>query len=244
MFKTVNFPLNKDDRTFMPYFNQDFIVFFTELEKNNNREWFNANKSRYEKSVKEPFYDFVQDMIFRIHEQDPAIMITPEEAIFRIYRDLRFSKDKTPYKTYVSAVISPRGRKDNTYPGVYLEVNAKYIRFYSGIYKMTKEQLQSVRSFIAAYPEEFNSLIKAKKFRQVFGKILGEQNKRVPPEFKNLLKEQPLIANKQFYYYKEINSENLLRKDLPQRLMKYYFASQPLNKFLKEGLEFTSTKFR
>jgi len=220
----------------MSYFSNDFLVFFNELENNNNRDWFNKNKKRYEKSVKEPFHDFIQDMIFRIHENDETIMITPKEAIFRIYRDIRFSKDKTPYKTYTSAVISPGGRKDYTNPGIYLEFSANYLRFYGGIYGMTKDQLQGVRNLIASNLDEFNSLINDKLFKRTFGEILGEKNKRLPTEFKEVVKQQPLIANKQFYYYKEMDPKNLLRKDLSERLMKYYFVAQPLSKFLKEGL--------
>lgn len=221
----------------MPYFTQDFIDFFGELENNNNRDWFKENKKRYEKSVKEPFNDFVQDMIFRVHEVDETIMITPKEAVFRIYRDIRFSKDKTPYKTYASAVISPGGRKDYTNPGIYLELSAKYIRFYSGIYGMSKEQIRSVRNLIALDLDEFKKLITEKTFKRNFGEVRGEKNKRLPVEFREIVKLQPLIANKQFYYYKEMDPKNILRKNLPNKLMKLYFAAKPVNEFLKYALD-------
>ncbi|GBD90223.1 hypothetical protein BMS3Abin04_00940 [bacterium BMS3Abin04] len=220
----------------MSYFSQDFIEFFSELEKNNNRDWFNSNKKRYEKSVKEPFNDFIQDMIFRVYEDDDTIMISPKEAVFRIYRDLRFSKDKTPYKTYASAVISPGGRKDYTNPGIYLEFGAQYIRFYSGIYEMSKEQIQNVRNLIASDLDEFNILINDKSFKRNFGEIRGEKNKRLPTEFREVVKLQPLIANKQFYYYKEMEPKNILNKDLPDKLMKLYSVVKPLNEFLKYAL--------
>ena len=221
----------------MSYFTKDFINFFSELENNNNREWFNVNKNRYEKSVKKPFQDFIQDMIFRMYEDDETIMITPKEAVFRIYRDIRFSKDKTPYKTYASAVISPGGRKDYTNPGIYLEFSSKYLRFYSGIYGMSKEQLQSVRNLIAMELDDFNSLINDKSFKRNFGEVRGEKNKRLPAEFKEIIKQQPLIANKQFYYYKELDPKNILRKDLPNKLMKLYFTAKPVNMFLKKALD-------
>lgn len=220
----------------MSYFDKDFIDFFSELENNNNREWFQENKKRYELSVKNPFEYFVQDMIYRIHEDDENIMVTPKEAIFRIYRDIRFSKDKTPYKTHVSAVIANGGRKNYTDPGVYLELGAKHLRFYSGIYQLSTEQLSKVRSFLAINLEELDILLKDKNFRKYFGSVQGEQNKRIPKEFNETFKLQPIIANKQFYYFSELESVKILSKNLPTTLMKFYHAAKPMNNFFKQAL--------
>jgi len=220
----------------MSYFTKEFIIFFSELENNNNREWFLENKKRYEQSVKIPFENFIQDTIFKIHEDDENLMTTPKESIFRIYRDIRFSKDKTPYKTHASAVIVNGGRKNYTDPGVYIEMNSERIRFYSGIYQMTKEQLQNVREYIASNLEEFNSLLKERVFKKHFGEIRGEKNKRLPSEFNAVALKQSLIANKQFYYFGEIDIKKILNKNLASGLMKYYHAAKPMNKFLKKAL--------
>ncbi|MDX1315878.1 MAG: DUF2461 domain-containing protein, partial [Eudoraea sp.] len=91
---------------------KDTMGFLKALKKNNNREWFNENKSRYTKSVKEPFEQFIAEMIDAVSPFFDTLAITPKDAIFRIYRDVRFSKDKSPYKTHVSAIVSPAGRKD------------------------------------------------------------------------------------------------------------------------------------
>ncbi len=220
----------------MGYFTKDFILFLKELNNNNNREWFAENKKRYEQSVKTPFENFIQDMIFRIQEDDENLMITPKEAIFRIYRDIRFSKDKTPYKTHVSAVIVNGGRKNYTDPGIYLELNSKVLRFYGGIYQMTKEQLQNVRNYIASNLNEFASLQKDKKFKKYFGGILGEKNKRIPKEFTDIVEIEPLIANKQFYYFSEMEINKILSNSLTKDLMKIYSAVKPMNRFLKQAL--------
>ncbi|MCP5063564.1 MAG: DUF2461 domain-containing protein [Ignavibacteriae bacterium] len=220
----------------MQYFTQDFMDFFIELENNNSREWFHANKKRYEESVKIPFENFIQDMIFRIHEDDENLMITPKEAIFRIYRDIRFSKDKTPYKTHSSAVIVNGGRKNYTDPGVYIEMSSRGIKFYGGIYQMTKDQLQNVRESIVSNLDEFNALINDKDFKKKYGKVQGEQHKRIPKEFKEIHEVQPLIANKQFYFLGKIDSKRILNKNLADHLMKYYFAGKPLGCFLSEAL--------
>ncbi len=200
----------------MGHFSQDFLNFFTELEENNNREWFLENKKRYEDSVKKPFEYFVQDMIYRIHEDDENMICTTKEAIFRIYRDVRFSNDKTPYKTHVSAVIGNGGRKNYTDPGTYLELSAKHIRFYSGIYQLSKDQLEKVRIFLSSNLDEFNRLLNDKNFKKHFGTIRGEQNKRISKEFADALDKQPLIANKQFYFFSELESNKILAKNLPE----------------------------
>ena len=100
----------------MPYFTKETIKFLNELKKNNNREWFNANKSRYIAQVKDPFEIFIGDLIEAMNPYFESLPIAPKDAIFRIYRDVRFSKNKIPYKTNVSAIISPGARKDKTPP--------------------------------------------------------------------------------------------------------------------------------
>lgn len=220
----------------MNHFTIDFVDFFKELTENNNREWFLENKKRYEKSVKEPFENFVQDMIYRINEDDENLMVTPKEAIFRIYRDVRFSKDKTPYKTQVSAIIGTGGRKNMIDPGAYLELGGNHIRFYGGIYQLSKDQLENVRTYISDNLEEFETLLNDKQFKKYFGTVKGEQNKRIPKNFNDIMEIQPLIANKQFYYFTELDPQKIVSKNLTTTLMKFYFTAKPMNTFLKKAL--------
>ena len=85
----------------MAWFTSDFNTFFKDLARNNNKEWFDANRKRYEASMKQPFESFTTEVIKRVAKHDKSVKIGPKEAIFRINRDIRFSKDKTPYKTGV-----------------------------------------------------------------------------------------------------------------------------------------------
>ncbi|MEN8193624.1 MAG: DUF2461 domain-containing protein [Bacteroidota bacterium] len=221
----------------MKYFNQDFIDFFRELNKNNNRDWFNANKQRYIESVKDPFYHFIEELIHLIHDDDKSINITPKEAIFRIYRDVRFSKDKLPYKTTASAIISPGGRKDFTTPGTYIEMDFNGIRFYGGAYFLEKTQLQSLREYIAENLNQFQKLLKENNFKNKFGGLLGELNKRIPKEFKEVAEKEPLIANKQFYFVAELDSKKITSNTLMTTIMKLYEIGKPVNQFLIEGVK-------
>ncbi len=220
----------------MIFFSNEFISFFEELENNNNREWFNQNKKNFIHFVKEPFENFIEVLINEIKEYDESIELTTKEAIFRIYKDVRFSKDKTPYKTTISAVISEGGKKDFTTPGVYLELGKNGINFYSGVHFLEREQLQNLREFINDNLDGFHSVIEDKIFKQKFSKLLGTKNKRIPSDFKELCKIEPLIANKQFYVLKQLSANKLLSQNLIKTIMELYQAGKPLNNFLKLGI--------
>lgn len=103
----------------MKYFTPEYINFFNNLEKNNSKIWFDENRKLYEESVKKPFNSFISELILEILQFDDSIDIHTKNAIFRINRDIRFSKDKTPYNTHKRAALVKGGRK-SPYPGYYL----------------------------------------------------------------------------------------------------------------------------
>lgn len=220
----------------MAYFTKDFINFFKELAGNNNRAWFTENKKRYEDSVKRPFEAFIEEMITQLARQDKRITMTSKESIFRIYRDVRFSKDKTPYKTKASAIISPGGKKDKSTPGVYLEMGPEHIRFYSGAHVLEKEQLHNVRSYIASNMKAFDRVITEKEFSGSFSEILGEKHKRIPPEFQEAFAKQPLIANKSFYFYSQFKPGIATDPELVSKLMDTYRIAKPAMRFLDTAM--------
>ncbi len=223
----------------MAFFTQDFIDFFKDLEKNNERDWYHAHKKRYYQSVKEPFAAFVGHMIDRLSAIDPHLLTTPKESIFRIARDIRFSKDKTPYKIHTSAVIGEGGRKGMRTPGLYIQFSAKEAGLYSGIYQPAKEDLHKVREAIAIEPDKFAALLKEPAFVvKTGGKIEGDRNKRIPKEFKETAERQPLMYQKTFLYKQLLPPETLLQDDLPDVLVDFYLAVRPLNQFLTEAIQF------
>ena len=220
----------------MKYFDKDFIAFFKELSRNNSKVWFDANKARFEKSVKEPFSIFVEDMIMAVRKLDRSVDITSRDAIFRLHRDVRFSNDKTPYKTYMAAIISGGGRKDKTVPGVYLAFGPDKIQIYGGAHMVEKDMLYRIRKYIAGNLSRFNKVINDKEFTKRFGSVLGDKHKRVPPEFKEVAEKQPLIANKAFYYGTELESKTLLDAKLADRILTYFKAGKPFNDFMKKAM--------
>ena len=221
----------------MSYFDKDFLNFFKELEKNNNKEWFDENRKRYEKTIKDPFKAFVQQMINRMQELDENIIIQPKDCIFRINRDVRFSKDKTPYKTQVSAVVGVGGKKNRTTPGIYFQFSPNDIRIYSGIFRLEKEDLHNVRQEIAYNMDEFSKIISNKEFVNTFGEIHGEKNKRLDKDLMESAENQPLIFNKGFYYYKKWDAKTVFDNGLDSILIETFKVAIPLNNFFKRALE-------
>lgn len=220
----------------MKFFTEDYLTFFKELAANNNRDWFHANKKRYEVSVKEPFTEFVQEIIDRTSKIDKRFEVDAKQAVFRIYRDVRFSKDKTPYKLNCSAIIAPGGRKEGMgIPGMYLEVGPEHFRFYSGLYQLEKNVLYQVREYIVKRSDELSKLVSDKDFVQRFGELRGDQNKVLPKEFKLAAETQPLVFNKQFYFFAEFAPETILKENFADLVMEYFEASRPMREFLTKA---------
>lgn len=221
----------------MSHFTPDFIQFLRELPANNNREWFLENKKRYEKSVKIPFEQFISEFIEELEKEDNRLKdISAKECIFRINRDVRFSKDKSPYKIQVSALISPTGRKSVHGFGIYIELSGEHVRLYGGAYMPSSEFLQKIREKIYENPKQLEELVTDKKFKENFGEIRGEQNKRIKKPFSEIVEKHPLILNKSFYYFKEYEPEIVLEKDFVKHLIKDFKIIQPLNRFFEEAI--------
>jgi uncharacterized protein (TIGR02453 family) len=220
------------------YFTKDYLDFFKDLAANNNKDWFQANKKRFELSVKEPFHTFVQDIIDQAANTDKRFAGSAKDSVFRIYNDVRFSKDKTPYKMHMSAIISPGGRKEGMgIPGMYLQSGAEDLRFYSGLYQLEKDVLQKARTYIMKNSDELNRLLADKEFVKRFGELRGERNKVMPPEFKEAAKSQPYLLNKQFYFFASLPAETILKKDLHAIIMDHFEASEPMRRYLTKAID-------
>lgn len=216
----------------MAFFTRDFLDFFKELAPNNNKEWFDLNRKRYEQSVKKPFHAFVEHLIRKVAETDKEFAaLEAKDCIFRINRDIRFSNDKTPYKLNVSAVVAPEGKKSRAVNGVYFELGPEHVRVYGGVYEIDKDDLLTVREGIAEEPEKFRKLYTDKAFVRMFGEIIGEKNKILPAHLKEAAAAEPLIFNKQWYFYTEYPAEDVLRDDLDDLILGCFEVGKPLEQF-------------
>ena len=186
---------------------QDLFDFFEDLKRNNNREWFQANKDRYENDVKDPLLTFIAAFAERTPEISTSIMAIPRisgGSMFRIYRDMRFSKDKTPYKTGAGIQFRHKRGKDVHAPAYYLHLEPGEVFAGCGIWKPNTETVNKIRTKIAEHPDQWLAIIQEKKFAKTFT-MGGDSLKRPPRGFDP---DHPLI-------------EDLKRKD--------YLASIVLN---------------
>lgn len=222
----------------MAYFSKDYLDFFIELAPNNNKDWFDVNRKRYESSVKKPFTAFVQHMIDRFKQYDQRYTeLDPSACIFRINRDIRFSKDKAPYKLFCSAVLSPNGKKSDSVHGIYFELGPEALRVYGGIYEADKDAILAIREGIAENRKQFKQLRNDAAFTGVFGEIRGEKNKILPAELKAAAAEEDLIFNKQWYFMAEFSPEEILSDNLDALLERCYLAGKPLESFFNQFIQ-------
>jgi uncharacterized protein (TIGR02453 family) len=223
----------------MAHLTAEFTKYFKDLAKNNNRDWFQANKKRYETQVKLPFYELVAEVIGLVQKQDPEVNLEVKNAVFRINRDIRFSKDKTPYKLNVSAIISRGGRKNMEAPGIYIQIDPDRIMIAGGCYQPDKINLEKIRSHILANPKEAAKLEKDKKFLSFFPNgIGGDKNKILPKEFKEYGERYPILYNKQFFYHAEYKGQKYVTdKELARFILKHYKAGEKWMEFLRDAIE-------
>ena len=221
----------------MAWFTQDTLDFFAELEQNNNREWFEPNKKRYERSVKQPMKDLAAELIDRMREFHPNIAMKPSEAVSRIHRDTRFSPDKTPYKNRAYLRISAEGKNEMARPGLYFHVDAHMCAIASGVYMPDTAQVSAIRHAIAAEPDTFAALISDPGFVAKFGEVQGMRNKILPADLREAATTQPLIFNKQFFFWGQLESATILGDDLADVVMDHVRAGRPLNAFFEAALD-------
>ncbi|MFM8438425.1 MAG: DUF2461 domain-containing protein [Candidatus Kapaibacterium sp.] len=211
------------------------LRFLDDLALNNDKEWFDANRVRYENDVKAPFRSLVSSLIDTICMADMQYHCTPQQAVFRINRDTRFSKDKRPYKTNLAAAIGPGGRKGS--PSFYVHLEPATLMIGGGAYAVTPEQLVQVRRYVTRHPDALPRAVADEAFASFYGDVLGETNKVLPLAFRDAA-GTPYLANKQWYFMKEMPSADLLRApDQVMMLFDAFLAARPVNAVLRAALE-------
>jgi uncharacterized protein (TIGR02453 family) len=220
----------------MSALSKQYVTFFKDLAAHNDRDWFNANKARFEEQVKQPFEALTAEVIGMMRKLDPKITLEVKDAVFRIYRDTRFAKDKTPYKLHMSAVVSRGGRKDHSYPGVYYQIGVDGVAIAGGIWAPDKDLLLKIRKAIAKDPKGFRKIIDNKKFKETFNGLGGEQNKIIPKELQEIGETVPEIYNKSFHYWRAYKTQkDVVRPDLARFIVGHYQIGSALNEFLVDA---------
>lgn len=214
---------------------QTIVDFLSKLEKNNNRDWFNANKNLYQ-TAKSDFEIFVNRLIPQIHKFDPEIgTITAKECVFRIFRDVRFSKDKSPYKTNMGGFIAKGGRKGG-YAGYYLHIDMKQAFIAGGLYMPPSDILKKVRQEIMYNVDEFKSIIQSSLFQKTFGQVEGEKLKRPPKDFPADFADIDLLKFKSYTVMHPISTKVILDQNFEDYTVNIFKEMFALNHFLNKAV--------
>jgi uncharacterized protein (TIGR02453 family) len=221
------------------FFTHHLFDFLAELEKNNTRDWFNTNKYRYIEYVREPMLDFIEALGKPLLEISECFVADPRRSggsMFRIYRDTRFSKDKTPYKTHVSMQLRHEAGRDAHAPGFYLQLKPGGCTLGGGIYRGDNAALNMIRERIVAKTEQWGSLQSDSIFAQSFGHIYGEGLKRVPRGFD---KQHPCaedLKRKTFFVRYEFDDELALSNEFISETTRLFSAASPFMHFITSAI--------
>ena len=208
---------------------KDTIVFLRELKLNNNRDWFNKNKQRFN-SIQSGVKEFANEVNESLKKSDDIEKL----KIFRIYRDLRFSKDKTPYKKNIGMAF--HRAKPELRGGYYLELSADESFVAVGFWNPNKEDLLRIRKEIEVDGQEFESVINDNKIKDIWGEIKGQEVKTSPKGFNKDHQHIDLIKKKQFIFIKKLKEEDILDEIFQKKLVSYFISIRPFFDYMSEIL--------
>jgi uncharacterized protein (TIGR02453 family) len=218
-------------------FPADGINFLKQLKRNNNRPWFEKHKEEYESYVKLPMQSLIAALQPHFLKFAPEFDLNPKKSFFRIYRDVRFSSDKTPYKTHAAAHFVLRGKpKGVEGSGYYLHIEPGQVFLGGGIYMPDGDQLKNIRRSIDTNANKFLSIVRNKKFIATFKKLEGEKLKRVPKGYEPDHPMAEWLKQKQFFVWVEWPESKCRQEELVGEVAKVYEAATPLVRFLNEAM--------
>ncbi len=217
-------------------FPPETLRFLRQLKRNNNREWFLAHKDVYELKVRAPMTELVLALGEAILQSAPELVVDPKRAIFRIYRDVRFSADKRPYKTHVAAMFFPRGIPKNAGACLYFHIEPAEVLIAGGVYMPDPVTLRALRQHIADNWEDLLAITNQRKFKKMFGSLQGERLTRPPSGFPAGHPAIDLMRQKQFYVSRTEPAELAESPTLFPRLLALFSAMIPIVRFLNTPL--------
>jgi uncharacterized protein (TIGR02453 family) len=214
---------------------KETLRFLNDLKDNNNREWFDANKKRYQQ-LHEQFKQFAAKLILGINEFDDFVgHIDPKDCIFRIYRDIRFSPNKAPYKTNFGVYMARGGRK-SIYAGYYFHIEPGESFLSGGIYMAAPEVMKRIREDIELYAGDFLAIVGSKEFTGAFQYFEDERLKRVPQGFDRNSPVAEYLKLKHITPFHAMSDNDLLSDHLLDAALAHYRILKPLNDFLNRSV--------
>lgn len=215
------------------------LKFLKDLKKNNNKPWFDAHRKEYE-AAKNDFINFIQTVIDKLGKSDPSIKdIKAKDCLFRINRDIRFAKDKSPYKTNFGASINKKGRKAMDAAGYYFHLEPGNSFIGGGLYGPMPDELKKTRQEIDYNFADFKKIISSKKFKSVYGDLDKSSEfslSRVPKGYESDNPAAEYLKLKSHIAMIKVNDKDLLSNNLAKITVTYFEALIPLLSFINNSL--------
>lgn len=213
------------------------LDFLNDLSQNNKKEWMDDNKKRYQEA-KNQVIELVAEVIEKASVFDPSLIgVEPKKTLFRINRDIRFSKNKDPYKTNFGAAIVNGGRKSGN-AGYYLHIKPNDCMVGGGVYQPMPEVMQKVRQEIDYNGEKIRSIIDHPDFKKILGEPYGEDRLKTAP--KGYPKDHPnldLLQLKHYVFMNKVTDKQATSKSFSDQIVKTYKTLYPFNQFLQEAMQ-------
>jgi len=214
---------------------KNVLPFLKELQQNNSRDWFHDNKNSYQ-LAKAEFEAFVVDLIPKLADIDKDLTgLEPKNSIFRIFRDVRFSKDKSPYKTNMGAAMTKGGRK-SPYATYYVHIEPGNIFAGGGIWMPPGPVLKAMRQEIYYNADEFKGIINSPTFKKYFSQLDGDMLKRPPRDFSADFPDIELLKYKSYIVGQRMDDSIVSSDDFTDQLLDVYRALFPFNSFINRAL--------
>ena len=225
-----------------PGYSKKGMTWLRQIVENNKRDWFTANKPTFEVEVKQATESLVAALGAKMATFAPDhVPPEPKKAVQRVYRDVRFSKDKSPYKTSMSArfgrvAADGKAGSSEDCAGFWFSVSAEGVEIVGGAYAPGGPQLAALRAHIAANQKQFERLLKRKPLHEAMGDLQGEQLKRAPRGFDPEHPAVDLLRHKQFYFHTRLPAKFITTPDLQKEILRRFKLMLPFTAFLNEGL--------
>lgn len=215
-----------------PGFSPDAIAFLRALKRNNRREWFQPRKEKYEKLIKEPMLELIGCLNEEFARFAPDYITPPHKGVYRIYRDTRFSKDKTPYKTHISAIFPRRTAVKREGAVFYFHFTEKEVLVFGGVYSPEREELLAYRTLLGEHHEEFQRILADKKIKRLLGGLQGEKLTRTPKGFPVGHPAEDLLRHRRWFLETTFGIEVLTSKRLVGELARHFEPMAPMIEFM------------
>jgi uncharacterized protein (TIGR02453 family) len=219
-----------------PGFPKEMPRFFRELEKNNNRDWFEAHRQTYLEAVKAPMEELAAEVAAALLKFAPHSATDPKKAIYRIYRDTRFSADKTPYKTHCGASFWHKDLVKHAGAGYYFEVSHRYVGVAGGVYMPPPENLRLLRAHILENHQRFAKLLADPRLKDACGELTGDSLSRPPKGFPPDHPAAGWLKLKQMYFWVELPAKLALEPAVAAEIVRRFRLMAPVMDFLNEPL--------